>query len=120
MSVLKLELTQDHLKLLKFLRFKLNKTTNIIEGIADEEDSVPFGENNIYEAIDLILNGQPENQDPFNDSELPTYTNEQKEVWDKLYAELPIALDIILFNGNFELGTYKTKYHDRFWKKISE
>lgn len=118
MSIIKLELKEEHIKLLKHLRFKLNKNTNIIEGISDEEDSVPFGENSIYEAFDLILNGKPENQDPFNDSDFPEYSIEQKEEWDKLYAELPIALDIILFNGNFDLGTYKTKYHFRDWKKI--
>ncbi len=118
MSVLKLELKEEHVKLLKFLRFKLNKTTNIIEGIADEEDSVPFGENNIYEAIDLILNGVPPKFDPFNTEELPEFSEEQKAEWDKLYEELPMALDIILFNGSFELGTYKTKFHDRNWKKI--
>lgn len=118
MSIIKLELKEEHIKLLKHLRFKLNKNTNIIEGISDEEDSVPFGENSIYEAFDLILNGKPADQDPFNDSELPIYSTEQMEAWDKLYSELPIALDIILFNGNFELGTYKTKYHYRDWKKI--
>lgn len=32
--------------------------------------------------------------------------------------ELPTALDIILHNGNFELGTYKRKFHVRDWKKV--
>ena len=118
MSVLKLELTEDHLKILKFLRFKLNKTTNIIEGISDEEDSVPFGENSVYEAFDLIINGKPTYHDPFNNSDMPEYSEEQKKSWDQLYSELPIALEIIMFNGHFELGVYKTKYHFRDWKKI--
>lgn len=117
MSVIKLELKQEHLKLLKHLRWSVKN--DVIQGISNDEDSVPFGENNIYEAIDLILNGMPPNHDPFNTSDMPEYSDEQKAEWDKLYSELPTALDIILFNGNFELGTYKTKYHDRNWKKLS-
>lgn len=116
MSVLKLELTEEHLKLLKFLRWSTKD--NVIVGLSGEEESVPFGENNIYEAIDLILNGVPANFDPFTTEDLPEYSLEQREAWDKLYSELPTALDIILFNGHFELGTYKTKYHFRDWKKV--
>jgi hypothetical protein len=48
----------------------------------------------------------------------PEYSVEQKSEWDKLYSELPMALDIILYNGSFELGKYKTRYHLRDWKKI--
>jgi hypothetical protein len=54
----------------------------------------------------------------FNSEDIKEYSEEQKAEWDKLYSELPLALDVILFNGNFELGTYKTKWHDRNWKKI--
>ena len=84
----------------------------------EEEDPAPFGENTLYEAIDLILNGMPEDFDPFNTEEAKVYSDEQKAEWDKLYSELPLALDIILHNNSFELGTYKTKFHDRLWKKI--
>ncbi len=118
MSIVKLELTEKHIKLLKYLRWSLNKK-NFIVGTEDEsEDLVPFGENSLYESIDLILNGKPADFDPFNTDEAKQYSDEQKQEWDSLYTELPIALDIILFNGHFELGTYKTKFHDRFWKKI--
>lgn len=117
MSLRRLELKEEHVKLLKHLRFSLDNKTNVIVGISDEEDSVPFGENNIYEAIDLVLNGMPPLFDPFQTEELPEYSEEQKAEWDKLYSELPTALDIICFNGSFELGKYKTKYHDRNWKK---
>jgi hypothetical protein len=119
MSVLKLELKEEHVKLLKQLRWSLNN--NIICGVGNdgEETIPPFGENNIYEAIDIILNGVPEDFDPFNTEDEKVYTEEQKAEWDKLYSELPTALDIIMFNGHFELGTYKTKFHDRFWKKVN-
>ena len=117
MSVLKFELKEEHIKLLKHLRWSKDKN-NLIVGIDDEEESLPFGENNIYEAIDLILNGRPENVNAFETEEYTEYSDEQKKEWDQLYAELPVALDVILHNQSFELGGYKTKYHDRNWKKM--
>jgi hypothetical protein len=118
MSVILFELTEKHVKLLKQLRWSLNKE-NIISGVSDEGDEIapPFGENNIYDAIDLILNGVPADFDPLHTEDLKEYSDEQKAEWDKLYAELPTALDLVLFNGSFELGNYATKYHDRQWKK---
>lgn len=119
MSIVTLEIKEDHLKLLKHLRWSLKD--NIVSGVGhDGDDYIPvFGENNLYDAMDIILNGVPEGFDPFNTEDIKEYSEEQKAEWDKLYSELPIALDIILFNGHFELGTYKTKYHFRDWKKIT-
>lgn len=119
MSIVTLEIKEDHLKLLKHLRWSLKD--NIVSGVGHdgEEDIPPFGENNLYDAIDIILHGVPEDFDPFNTEDIKEYSEEQKAEWDKLYSELPIALDIILFNGHFELGTYKTKFHFRDWKKIT-
>jgi hypothetical protein len=54
-----------------------------------------------------------------NTNEPTEYTPEQTKEWDKLISELPTALDIILYNGHFELGLYKSKYHLRDWKKIT-
>lgn len=120
MSVLNFELKKEHILLLKNLRWSINKD-NIISAVADEGDEIapPFGEVDIYEAIDLILNGKPDGIDPLTHEEFPIYSDEQKAEWDKLYAELPVALDVILFNGNFDLGTFKTRWHDRNWKKTS-
>lgn len=118
MSVIKFELKEEHIKLLKYLRWSKDKN-NLIINVSDDEESVPFGEDNLYEAIDLILNGRPEGFNPFEDSDPIEYTSEQKEYWDKLYNELPIALDIILYNQNFDLGKYKTRYHERDWKKTN-
>ena len=120
MSVIKLTITEDHIKLIKQLRWSLNSENHIVAlGHDGVENVPPFGENNLYEAIDLILNGLPEGFDPFSTEDEPVYTDEQKATWDKLYEELPMVLDIIMFNGNFETGTYKTKFHDRVWKKIN-
>lgn len=118
MSVIILELTETHIKLLKHLRWGINKN-NFISSTEDESiDPAPFGENNIYDAIDLILNGRPADFDPLKTEDLKVYSDEQKAEWDKLYSELPIALDIILFKGDFELGSYRTRFHLRDWKKI--
>jgi len=119
MSVLTFELKEEHVKLLKHLRWSKNPD-NVICSVADEGDGVapPFGETYLYDAINTILNGKPADFNPMDQSELPDYS-ERKEEWDKLYSELPMALDIILFNQSFELGTYKTRYHDRNWKKIN-
>jgi len=117
MSILKLEITEKHLKLLKHLRWSINKD-NLIISVEDEEFKIPFGENNLYDAIDLILNGKPKDFDPLNTSEIKNYSPEQKAEWDKLYAELPMCLSIILQKQSFETGIYKTKFHDVNWVKI--
>ncbi len=86
----------------------------------DEDEAeyyVPFGCDTLYEGIDLILNGKAENFDPLNQDEPTEYTAEQKTAWDKLYAELPTALDIILMLGSFDLGHYKSNFGQRNWTK---
>lgn len=118
MSIVKFELKEEHVKLLKHLRWSKDKN-NIIVNVSDDEDSVPFGFDTIYEAIDTILNGKPEGFDPYDTHDIIDYSDEQKDEWDKLYDELPTALDVILHNQSFNLGHYKTKYHDRNWKKMN-
>lgn len=119
MSALIFDLKEEHIKLLKNLSWSLN-SDKIISGVADEGDEIapPFGETNLYEAIDLILNGKPEGVNLLEVDEFTEYSSEQMAEWDKLYAELPMALDIILYTGKFELGKYKTRYHLRDWVKI--
>ena len=119
MSVIVFELTENHVKLLKNLRWSMNEK-NIISGVGydGDEDIPPFGENNIYDAIDLILNGLPAEFDPLNTDELRVYSEEEKNKWDSLYAQLPTALNIILQRQSFETGIFRTKYHDINWIKI--
>ena len=119
MSVIKFELKEEHVKLLKNLRWGLLENKFVVSTEDITEDPAPFGTDTVYEGIDLVLNGKPKEFDPMNTNEAPTYTTEQINEWDKLISELPTALDIILFNGHFELGLYKTKFHSREWKKIT-
>lgn len=116
MSVINFELKQIHLDLLKHLQWSLMDGKFLVSTEDVSIDVAPFGADNVYEAIDLILNGKPEDFNPLETSEV-NYTQEQKDNWDALLGELPMALDIILYNGHFELGTYKTRYHSRQWKK---
>ena len=119
MSLLKLDLTENHVKLLKYLRWSINKKGFIVGTEDDSFDPAPFGENNLYDAMELIINGKPKDIDFLTHEDIITYTDEEKAVWDALYAELPLALEVILYNGNFELGSYVCQYHNRLWKKTN-
>lgn len=120
MSVILFELKEEHVKLLKHLNWSVLDNKFLVSTENYLEDPAPFGVDNLYEGIDLILNGKPKEFDPFNSEELKSYSDEEKIYMDKLMSELPVALDIILYNGSFELGTYKTKFHVRNWKKVAE
>ncbi len=117
MSLVKITITEDHINLLKNLQWSVDKN-NIISNVKNDGDEIapPFGANSIYEAIDLILNGKSSVAIE-DENEFPTYSQEQRKVWDKLYSELPLALEVILSLGKFEVGTFTTKYHLRNWKK---
>jgi hypothetical protein len=121
MSLLKFELKTEHLLLLKHIEWS-SLGNGIIVGTKelDEDEAetyVPFGCDTLYEGIDLILNGRPEEFDPLNQDEPTQYTDKQKAKWDKLYAELPMALDVILTLGTFEIGNYASQFGQRDWKK---
>ena len=120
MSVLKFELKEEHVKLLKNLSWSLNSENHIVALGHDGLESIPpFGEDSLYEAMEIILNGVPQDFDPFDFAKIDKkYSDEQKAEWDKLYEELPTALDLVLYNGSYELGKYKTKYNVKEWKKL--
>jgi hypothetical protein len=117
MSVLKIEITNEHLLLLKHLNWSLKD--NIVSNIGHDGDEYipPFGQDNIYESIGLILNGKPENFDPLNSEEDAEFSEDFKAKCERLYSELPLALEVVLQTQSFEVGEYKAKYHDRVWKR---
>jgi len=116
MSLITFNLKDEHIKLLKQLQWTINN--NIIVSVDDVNEPLLFGENNMHEAIDMILNGIPANFDPMNTEEFPEYSPEQIKEWDKLLSELPTALDIILYNGHFNTGEYRTRFNERAWIKM--
>lgn len=119
MALIKFELTEDHIKLIKHLRWSLTPDKHLLSRGNDNEEygDSPFGGDDVYEDMNTILNGKPENFDPLNDEGIEL-TEEQIEDMKGLLSELPTALDIILYTGNFQPGYYKSKWYDRNWIKF--
>ena len=117
MSILTIEITDKHLKLLKYLKINTDKN-NIVLSVEPIDDDIPITNDDKYSYIDLVLNGVPKDYDPLTSDKPIEYSDEQKSEWDKLYSELPLCLEVLLYNGNFETGIFKTKYHVKDWKKI--
>lgn len=115
----KITITENHIKLLQ----QLNWTSNygfLTGSFIEVEDSDLDRQTDFerHESINLILNGVPDDFDPLNTTELPVFTEEQIAEWDLLFSELPTALDVCLYTGAFETGTYKTRFNVRQWVKI--
>lgn len=119
MALLKFELKEDHIKLLKHLRWSISSDQLVSRGADKEEygDS-PFGGDDLVEDLNTILNGKPDNFDPLNDVGIEISEDEKVRMLE-IYYELPTALDVILYSGSFELGHYKTKWYDRNWVKFT-
>ena len=110
MSLIKFEMTKEHISLLRNMAWNKGELDPIVgefDGNYDEEE------------MGIIIYGMPEGKfDPSNDKVIP-YTEEQIEYLNKLKDELPMALDIIMQTGSFEVGHYRTKYHLRDWKSYT-
>jgi hypothetical protein len=121
MALLKFELKEEHIKLLKHLRWSMNSELITSKGSdLDEYGESPFGGDDIIEDISLIIKGKPSNFNPIDDEVLVAeLSDEDKENMIQIYNELPTALDIILYTGSFETGHYKSKWYDRNWAKYT-
>jgi hypothetical protein len=119
MALIKFELKEDHIKLIKHLKWSMTKDNQILSRGNDDEEygDSPFGGDDLFEDMDIILNGRPENFDPLNDEKI-ILNESQIDEMKILFSELPIALDIILYTGKFESGHYKSKWYDRNWIKF--
>jgi len=124
MGLVKFELKEEHLKLIKLLQWDLTEDNFLItkepeyRNIHNFEIKSPFGGNDVYEDMFLILIGKTEREVDVMDDSFTIYNTEEKERFQKLLEELPTALDIILYRQSFELGKFKTRYHVRDWVKI--
>lgn len=114
MSVVTFELTEKLITVLRKLKIDLSFTEDTF-GLLSSDDATPA---DIYEEINLILYGKTEDNSEFDDDVEQKYGKEKVDEFNKIMVELPTALDIILYTGKFEPGTYKTKFHVRDWKKI--
>ena len=126
MSLIKFELKEDHLKLLKHLQWSQTETNHILSISGEDNDDAenviitPFGGDDLMEDIGLIIHGMPEDFDPFDEGTgfgKPVYTEEQQEKMKVLFHELTTALQVVLYTQGFEAGHYKRKFHDRHWVK---
>jgi hypothetical protein len=121
MALLKFELKEDHIKLLKHLRWSIVSDQLVSRGSDVEEygDS-PFGGDDLIEDMSMILNGKPENFKPIDDEVLVSeLSDDERAKMLELYQELATALDVILYTGSFEPGHYKSKWYDRNWIKYN-
>jgi|DEB19_MinimDraft_2_1074335.scaffolds.fasta_scaffold36961_3 hypothetical protein len=118
MALIKFELKEDHIKLIKHLKWSMTQNNQILSRGNDNEEygDSPFGGDDLFEDMDTILNGKAENFDPLNDEKIILNETQIAEMRD-LFDELPIALDIILYTSKFEPGHYKSKWYDRNWIK---
>lgn len=118
MSRIKFNLKEEHLLLLKNLRWSKNEN-NVLVSLDESEDPVLISTDNIYEDIDVILNGRPKDFKPNEVEEPFECTPAQKAKWDKLLAELPTALEIVLTCQTFTLGKYSANFATRDWSLIT-
>jgi len=118
MALIKFELKDEHIKLLRHLTWEIDITNSIY---CETENETPYGGLSLIEDVGLILYGKPDGEfDPLSPYG-PQYNKEQVEEIEELYYELPIALDIIGFHlpEATEVGHYKTKHHQRNWIKYT-
>lgn len=121
MGLIKVEITDDHIKLVRQLRFH-KFGDHLMSGVreVDELDPTPspYGGDSVIDDMGLVIYGPPKDFDPV-ESEGFEWTKEQLEHLKKLEEEVPLALDIVLQTGKFETGHYKTKHYERNWKKYT-
>lgn len=130
MSLIKFEVKENHLKLLKNLQWSKTETNHILSiNNFDNDDAeeiilTPFGGDNLIEDIGHIIYGRPEGEDIVpksndDDGESKTfgYSSEQISEMTELFNGLVTALDICLYRQAFEIGHYKTESYMRNWVK---
>jgi hypothetical protein len=118
MSLIKFNLKEEHLLLLKNLRWS-KKENNVLVSLDESEEPVLLMTDNIYEDINVILNGRPKDFNPLEDEKPFECTPLQKAEWNKLLTELPTALEIVLSCQTFTVGKYIANYATRDWEPIT-
>jgi len=118
MALVKFEIEEYHLILIKHLGWEIIQDSNKISSFIEEGAETPFGGLHIVEDIGVMLFGMPERDfDPLSPYG-PQYTDEQKEIIERVWRKLPQALEICCYVQKFEAGVYATKWNLKNWKKI--
>jgi len=117
MSIIKFNLTKEHIALIKAIDWKTIAFPHLKQEV---NTNTPFtnGES-ITQDIGLILFGKRYDEITPEHKEDVKYSQEEITHMKKLYEELPLALSICLYCNDFEPGEYKTKSYLREWTKIN-
>lgn len=120
MSIFKVTITEDHLKLLKNLKITRSDLSelNQYDGIPNININEVFGSEDILSDAYLIIYGKPKEYNPFDETDEPLWSKEEEEYMLGLLKDLYLVLDVVLYTGEFKLGTFKTKTYLRDWKEI--
>lgn len=117
MALLKFELKKEHLILLKFLNWGMTDEGQLTT-VNEEGATTMFGGHDMMEdALIMIYGKTNEEFDPLSIYN-SIYSDEQRALVQQYIDELPKALEVINFTQSFELGTYKSKWNFKTWKKI--
>ena len=116
MSLVKFELLDDHIKLIKEINWSTISFPHNENCVPNPHS--PFGlDSKLINDVGLILFGN-KGHTLTPDSEISDiYTDSEIEWMKKIYKELPTALDIVCYFSDFKPGKYKTKYPLREWKR---
>ncbi len=120
MSVKLLNVTEDHIKLLKSLEFEIESDSYHLTTRSSEYDDKPcaFGYETFLEEAGIIIYGKPETFDP-DSTDIRLFTEEQEKYMKQLFLELPDVLTIRLQHEGSILGNFRKKYHKPGWKKVN-
>lgn len=117
MALVKFEIENYHLILIKHLEWEIIKDSNKLSSLIQEGSESPFGGLSITEDVGMMLFGKPEGDfDPLSPYG-PQYTEEQQALIKRIWSELPKALEICCYTQKFEAGLYVTKWNFKDWKK---
>ncbi len=122
MAKIVFEIKNEHIQLLKHLKWSLTADNKIISIETNENDVVEEHSfiSDLYEEFGNILYGKPTIpiESLIKAEELYSFSQEQKDEMLQLLKELPTALEIVLSRQSFEIGKFRMKLHEGIWNKI--
>lgn len=106
------KLTKDHIKLIRCFCVGWQDCEF---GAPEIDPKRPFGNSSVLEDIHEILTDETIG---CTNSKRDKLTDEEVDKYNQLYKETETALQIILVNGIFRIGSYKCEDYGNNWKLI--
>lgn len=115
--VLELEVTQDHLTLIKNFNVKFDQHCEYGAGYIDPKR--PYGNSNVDRDIGKLLGIEPKGDvyDKDDEREHREFTQEQTAYFWKLHVEAALALKICCQTQSFDPGIYVREHKFGIWQK---